>query len=422
MTYVITSSIVTVVLSTLFYINYNDKKLLKYIENNKKSTPKSILRIVLNNSVKLINSSKYIIKKVILERIFKFKYEFYGENGGVIESIIIYPIKSVSTGYKTDKWTIDSHGVKYDRIYSIAKFDPELKKYIPLTLKDRNTFSTVRVTFDEKTTEFIFTYPISETEKGTFKLPGEVTDEFVKKYSSDMGDTNEIKLWLCNFETIVLDKFLPQDFKDAFDLNKDSISLIYSRKGKVITKLLPGNDPVKNRTTFFQDYFPILLCSRNSYNDVVSKLESSKSENYVEIESFRPNIVVESSQSQKTGVQKIAPFDEDTWSDFDVISSDTNIRHHFNSTARCFRCSVPNIHLDTGFMDPKGTVSKTMSKYRRVDEGVPYSACFGIYVFQKDTDFTIKKGDKIDILNRDSKYFYTNPFFEDKASEKWFTF
>ncbi|GMF07420.1 unnamed protein product [Ambrosiozyma monospora] len=147
----------------------------------------------------------------------------------------------------------------------------------------------------------------------------------------------------------------------------------------------------------FQDYYPLLMASQESYNAVLDDVGTDG--NYVMVESFRPNLILKN---------VARPFDEEFYLKFDIVSTDTektgSYRYHFSTSMKCARCTIPNIDPKTGVPDKKATVSKKMAKYRRTDDGSPYSCIFGVYTVNHDVGITIKQGDKVDLLLRASKH------------------
>jgi uncharacterized protein YcbX len=104
----------------------------------------------------------------------------------------------------------------------------------------------------------------------------------------------------------------------------------------------------------------LLLASEASLNDLNSRLERP-----VDWRRFRPNIVV-------SGCDQA--FVEDTWARIQIQAS-TPLELHI--AARCTRCRLPNVDPNLGQVTSQEPFS-TLQKYRRVDPGAKYQACFGV--------------------------------------------
>ena len=97
-----------------------------------------------------------------------------------------------------------------------------------------------------------------------------------------------------------------------------------------------------NDIVSFADGYPILITNDASLVDLNSRLEEK-----VEMERFRPNIVVDS----------LTPFEEDTWSRLQTDTIELSL------VKKCARCVMVNINPATG---KKGTeVLAKLSEYRR---------------------------------------------------------
>ena len=158
---------------------------------------------------------------------------------------------------------------------------------------------------------------------------------------------------------------------DAYDMGDDYANF-FSRALEIECRLvyrgpepriLEGNKPPENTQngnpliTGFADGFPYLVTSTESMDDLNKKLEEP-----IDIERFRPNIVV-------TGTK--GPWDEDTWKQVVIGEAGT-----FYTVSRCARCQLPCVDLDTGVRGRQPYL--TLQKFRRVDKGVPYSPIFGL--------------------------------------------
>ncbi|OWB85528.1 hypothetical protein B5S33_g4196 [[Candida] boidinii] len=417
---------------SIFGIYEISKKIdfLSLVQTNKKQyLITDILRNVLN--------FKYSIDSSIL-KLFGLK----GENGGTITKLRVYPLKSVGKGIEVDSWEIDKHGFKFDREYTLATFDKKKNYYTAVTLRTHPRLASVKDEFIEKNTSdgkldglFKFTYPLEddnvendEFEGKSFFLPCIVTRVFLENSCSSL-EPLKTELWGIEFESIVIDKFLPQDFIKGAGLPEDTV-LLYTEKGKDVkvgspdfkkfidlskdesdgeatdselensnstaTTTNKGDASVQMyRKSLFHDYYPILLISLSDVDDLNKKIsQSEKFSDVGEINPFRfrPNILINDNEKL---------FDIDTWSEITVHSSkDENLKNSFIVPSRSARCTMPNVNLTKNEMDKRYPITNILSKYRRIDPDNQFQIFFGVYLNQLDSGFNINVGDKIEVIKR----------------------
>ncbi len=99
----------------------------------------------------------------------------------------------------------------------------------------------------------------------------------------------------------------------------------------------------------FADGYPLLLANTASMDDLNEKLDSP-----VEVDRFRPNIVIE-------GVQ---PFEEDDWAKLSIGTAQIEV------VKRCARCVVVNIDPQTASKGKE--VLQTLSSYRKTGNKVHF--------------------------------------------------
>ncbi|VEU23123.1 DEKNAAC104223 [Brettanomyces naardenensis] len=313
--------------------------------------------------------------------------ELWGSYGGIVEYMIIYPIKSVGSGVKVTEWELSSYGFKGDRQYMIAYFDKDKGYYTKLSLKDHQKLALVKVRFDEKSRYFNFT-----CSESSFSLPIEMTEELVQHYSSCPSTEQKISFYTSTMRGYVLDKILPRSFIDSMELPEEAV-LICTTDGKPCTVGVPKKE---KRSTIFQDYYPILMCSEASYESV--KEEVGEDVGPLQMYSFRPNLVIEDTK----------PFAEDSYFEFDIVGDAS--RHRFRAPIKCIRCNFPNVDYKVGKFDKKARVTRALSRFRRVDEKYPRNTCFGKYVVNLEEGFKVRKGDKLDVVLKRIDYWRENPF------------
>ncbi|KAG7857561.1 hypothetical protein KL939_003449 [Ogataea angusta] len=360
-------------------------QLEQYVESYQKTWLRTSVRYLYNVCQRVTGALLWYCKVLL-------GMKLRGRYGGTVDYLLIYPIKAVSSGLKVDEWEVDHFGLKHDRQYVICKYDTKKACYIPILLKEVPKLSSVHVSLNNGS--FKFEYDSTTTgNKAVFYLPMNVTDDYVEHHSSFGTELKLISLWLATLEGFVLDKALNPDFIASMGLPKEAV-LVYSPNGKACKVGAPKD---VDRNTLFHDYYPMLMTSQESYEEV--RRNAGENGKYVRMEAFRPNLIIKD-------VDK--PFAEDFYHKFDIVG---NSRIGFTGALKCIRCTIPNIDVSKGTMDKKGTISKTMSKYRRVDEAKPYKSCFGMYVIQHEKNFVIRKGDRLDVLQKRAMKMDENPFY-----------
>lgn len=146
----------------------------------------------------------------------------------------------------------------------------------------------------------------------------------------------------------------------------------------------------------FADLAPFLVVNYNSFVDVVSRVEAD-----IDMEKFRPNIVVEGPGDGWT---------EDYWAEISLGPEQNGNRIAF--TSNCVRCASINVDYASGRInnDAQGQLLKSMQKDRRVDPGHKYSPVFGRYGFLSQKNgvrptnlITVSVGDEVSITKTNER-------------------
>lgn len=146
----------------------------------------------------------------------------------------------------------------------------------------------------------------------------------------------------------------------------------------------------------FADCAPFMVINYRSFLDVQGRVHED-----VDIEKFRPNIVVEGLDSAWV---------EDYWAEIGIGAEENGNRIAF--TSNCVRCASLNVDYLTGKpgIGPKGQVLKSLQRDRRVDPGAKYSPVFGRYGFlsqkygaQPTKPITISVGDEVTVTKLNDK-------------------
>lgn len=105
----------------------------------------------------------------------------------------------------------------------------------------------------------------------------------------------------------------------------------------------------ENRRVGFADGFPLLLTNLASLDELNSRLEQP-----VAMRRFRPNIVVQGARA----------WAEDSWRSLCISSVQVDL------VKSCSRCVMTTVDPETGSKDPAVQPLRTLTGYRRTDDGV----------------------------------------------------
>ncbi|WP_444996986.1 MOSC domain-containing protein [Aliikangiella sp. IMCC44359] len=131
-------------------------------------------------------------------------------------------------------------------------------------------------------------------------------------------------------------------------------------------------DPIysqENDYVSFADGFPLLVISQASLDDLNSRLEQP-----ISMARFRPNLVIENCTA----------YAEDSWKSLKI----GNVT--FEAVKTCSRCILTTVDPETGIKSDNGEPLKTLSQYRRTDNGI----IFGMNLIPRTTG-SIKLGDPV---------------------------
>ncbi len=137
------------------------------------------------------------------------------------------------------------------------------------------------------------------------------------------------------------------------------------------TRRLVNPEHAKNQEIVsFADGYPILIVSNESLELLNSKLDSK-----VQMDRFRPNVVVSG----------CAPHAEDQWKRIKIGAIEMSL------VSACSRCIMPSIDQQTGVKNPK--VIDALQEYRRCDQEI----YFGMNAIHHNVG-EIELGDQVTIL------------------------
>ncbi|KAE8217513.1 hypothetical protein CF319_g8416, partial [Tilletia indica] len=307
----------------------------------------------------------------------------------VIESLFVHPIKSCK-GVSVQEWEYTETGLKFDRAF--------------LIIDDQNRFCTARelpkmVTItpkiDLENNRLDIVIPLEDKGKGEVTISTALDPAPESLEGKEL--IKDVKLWGHQVDGYAV----------SLEAN-EALSLFFGKPVRLIRKgpsLRPSgpDQPVGPHegswATNYQDFYQVLLASRASLQEVRDNLfaslypsiqarETQTDENeqqpsvypipesvereywtpeqaeHLEMERFRPNICVASAPGAAESGRALVPFEEDGWTALEIIdsaASDDNVPFGPDAenkgrglycVARCARCQVPSIDIETGKRDP----------------------------------------------------------------------
>ena len=258
-----------------------------------------------------------------------------------ISQLSIYPVKSAN-GNTVSKMWLDAMGPKWDRRWMVVDADHRFRtqRKFPQMCHIKTKFYSDRL---------------------TLSAPG------VDSITLDEPSTkvHDVVVWR--------DTVAAQDCGDAA---AHWLSDYLGRPCRLVfmadqTRRLVNPEHAKNHEVVsFADAYPILIVSNESLELLNSKLDSQ-----VQMDRFRPNIVV-------TGC---APHAEDQWKRIKIGEIEISL------VSECSRCIVPSIDQQTGAKNPK--VIDVLQDYRRRDREI----YFGMNAIHQSVG-EISLGDEVTIL------------------------
>lgn len=133
------------------------------------------------------------------------------------------------------------------------------------------------------------------------------------------------------------------------------------------------------------------MASMNELNDRLANAGEDK----IEIDRFRPNIIIRGS----------VPWVEDGWKTLQIGEGEHRLG--LDVVCRCLRCQVPNVHPITAEKHPRQPWNQMM-KYRRIDAGLKFKPSFGM-LCAPSVEGHLEVGMKFQVKAMTNDHFFISP-------------
>jgi uncharacterized protein len=231
-----------------------------------------------------------------------------------ISEINIYPIKSLG-GITLNESIIEERGFQNDRRFMLIDEFGEF-----MTQRDFPKMATIKVSLEEN--NLIVSANNFEDLQISF---------------SHIGESVKVQVWNSICDAVVCEKKYAEWFSKVLQTKCELVYMPNDSRRNINQRFNVNDDIVS-----FADGYPYLLIGENSLNELNSRLE-----NKVQMNRFRPNIVIKNSEA----------FAEDNWKKIKIGET------VFRSTKPCARCVMTTIDQSKGEKTGKEPL-KTLATYR----------------------------------------------------------
>ncbi|OJD34000.1 mosc-domain-containing protein [Diplodia corticola] len=158
----------------------------------------------------------------------------------------------------------------------------------------------------------------------------------------------------------------------------------------------------RTQATKFADMMPVQVGSLASVAELNARLRGAGEEVEIDIERFRPNVVVRGH----------VPWDEDGWKTLRLGGGEGGVGGKgkglvLDVVCRCLRCQVPNVDPETAEKHPRQPWNELM-KYRRIDEGLKFKPSFGMLCAPRDEGL-VEVGMRFEVTETTNNHYFVSP-------------
>lgn len=299
-----------------------------------------------------------------------------------IVDLRIYPIKSCR-GFQVKSARLLRTGFDLDRNWMfISAKDREF-----ITIRAHSEMTLIRTSYDAEADVIHVTIKDQDCK---IEFPAHPTQEWLKANTT----ISTARIWGEETDAWEYPTTLTQPIADF--LNSD-IRLVYKGpkprvlRGSGKPEILGRTEAVK-----FADMMPVQVSSMASMTELNQRLRK-QDEPEIDIERFRPNIVIRGSQ----------PWNEDNWKTLRINGSSTSASLDLDVVCRCLRCQVPNVDPSTGEKHARQPWN-TLMKYRRIDPGLKFKPSFGMLCAPR-AEGVVEVGMRFDVMGLTDDHYFISP-------------
>ncbi|KAI9720144.1 MAG: hypothetical protein M1828_005790 [Chrysothrix sp. TS-e1954] len=327
-----------------------------------------------------------------------------------VAELRVYPIKSCR-GISIKSTTLTRQGLDFDRRWMFV--DAETKKF--RTIREISELTLVNTAFEttedptdpngEESLQLVIS--IANTD-GRVAIPARPSAKWLESNTT----LEKVTIWGKDTDGYVYDESVNSMFAKFLGRN---VALAY--KGPT-PRVVGGNGAPqelgRSESVNFPDVMPVQVANEASMHELNERL-ARKGTGEIQIENFRPNIIVRGDTSAGASDTAPAAWTEDAWKT--VRISPHTESSWFASTpgaldidvcARCARCQVPNVDPETA-VKHKNEPWDTLVSYRRVDAGIKFKPCFGMLCCPRN-EGTVAVGMKFEVTKITHDHHYIKGF------------
>ncbi len=270
-----------------------------------------------------------------------------------ISEINIYPIKSLG-GISLNEVMIEEKGLQYDRRWMLVDGNGKF-----FTQREFPKMATLKVSL----------------ESDGLRVSVENENLFISFDENGAGEEIQVEVWNSKLTAQTSENNINQWFSVALQTNCRLVRMNQNSNRQVnpIYAVRKFQDTVS-----FADGYPFMLIGEGSLDDLNSKLE-----NPIQMNRFRPNLVVKNSEA----------FAEDNWKQIKIGET------VFHIVKPCERCVMTTIDQAKGVSDGKEPL-KTLATYRLVKKEGDSKILFGQNLIAEKAGKTVRVGDKVEVLRQ----------------------
>ena len=254
-----------------------------------------------------------------------------------IEELWLFPIKGCK-GFQVEAASMTSRGLEHDRTFMIVKDCNGM--FVSQRGLPKMALLETRLSKDHK-------YLIVSAKK----VSKDIEDLKVHVHEACDHTTKGVNLQVTVWGQECLARDCGEEYAKWFSTvlgGDEKLRLVHMLKADKYNR--PSNE---GGVVSFADQYPVLMASQESISGLNLRLEKP-----VEMERFRPNVVIRGVESA---------FAEDNWEAVSFVSPTATAADELLMDVPfppCGRCKVPTNDLDTGVLDKDNQPTKTMMTFR----------------------------------------------------------